>query len=312
MAGRKLAEAATHRHIERVESGSVIVGVDGSCGAQIALEWAQHHVGRLGPIVAATCWHRPWWGSASHEFGHGLPDADEVLEHRAIAHATAAVDRLDIGEDDPPVVIAAEGMASERLLELASDAHLLVVGSRGRSPVVGSLLGSTSAHCAHHSTVPVAIVPDGIDPLAPVGHIAVGVDGSANSMEALRWTLRMAPAGAVIDVFFSWMTLPIASSLTAPELDRVRASCEDFLGAIVDRLIGEEQAWHRTIRRHLSVGDPAAVLLASEASMIVVGARSAGGLISTLLRSPANSLVHATRAVTVFVPSSRLPSERNN
>lgn len=258
MAGDRTADATGSQEREGIAPGSVVVGVDGSRGSQLALAWANEHADRTGPIVTVTCRH------------HAL-------------RSSAAVE----------------------LLQAAQAAKMLVVGSRGRNTVVGSLFGSTSVDCAHHSSIPVAIVPGGIDPSAPVDHIAVGVDGSENSLEALRWALRFAPDGAVVDVYFSWMSLPIASSLTARELDRVRASSENFLCVIVDRLISEEQAEHRSIRRHLSIGDPAEVLLAAEPSMVVVGSRSNGSLVSALLSSPADSLASTSRTVAVFV---RAPS----
>lgn len=192
--------------------------------------------------------------------------------------------------------------AGETLVDLAADARLLVVGSRGRGRVAGLFLGSTSAHCAHHSPVPVAIVPEGHDPHSPVHSVAVGVDGSENSIEALRWALRFAPASARVDIFFSWMTPPVAHSLTGPELDRVREASRGFLDAVVDRVVAEEGAWDRSMQRHLAVGDPADVLTASGASWIVSGARTETGVVALLANSPADTLVHTSRSVVVLVP----------
>jgi len=242
--------------------------------------------------------------------GHGLPEASATLEQRAVSDANDAVRSLRrtaaTAHLAPPSVVARHGAAGDVLVDLSHDANLLVVGSRGRGRIAGSVFGSTSAYCAHHSSVPVAIVPTGIDATEPMTQIAVGVDGSENSIEALRWTLRFAPHAAVIDVYFSWMTLPIASSLTAPELDRVRSAGEGFLDAVVDRVIAEEGCWGRSVRRHLSVGEPGAVLTASAASTVVVGARSEGGFASIVVGSPANALVQTTETVTVLVP----PAER--
>jgi len=290
----------------RPDPGSVIVGVDGSRGSQTALEWAQNHVAHLGPVVAVSCWHRPWWDVSTMVLGHDMPEATAALEQRARSDANDAIRRLRptaaTADLAPPSVVTRHGNAGDVLTDFSQDANLLVVGSRGRGRVAGSFLGSTSTYCAHHSSVPVAVVPNGVDVTEPISQIAVGVDGSENSIEALRWTLRFAPTTSVIDVYFSWMTLPIASSLTAPELDRVREASEGFLDAVVDRVIAEEESWDRSIRRHLSVGEPSAVLTASAASMIVVGARSEGGFASIVVGSPANALVHTTEAVTVLVP----------
>ncbi len=194
------------------------------------------------------------------------------------------------------------GEAGSTLVEVSSEARLLVVGSRGRGAIAGSIFGSTSTHCAHHATVPVAIVPTMIDPRASIKEVAVGVDGSASSVAALRWALQSTPVDAVIDIHFAWMTEPLARTLTSPELERVRAASAGFLDAVVDRVVAEENAWSRTTRRHLSIGAPFAVLDTADASMIVVGARSEHGLAAMLLDSPADALAHDSHAVLVLVP----------
>ncbi|MET0992571.1 MAG: universal stress protein, partial [Mycobacterium sp.] len=43
------------------------------------------------------------------------------------------------------------------LLRHVDDAQLVVVGSRGRGPLAGAVLGSTSLNLLHHSGVPVMI-----------------------------------------------------------------------------------------------------------------------------------------------------------
>ncbi len=299
-------EVSTSADAARPEPASVIVGVDASLGAHAALEWAHNNAADLGPVVAVSCWHRPWWDVSALALGHDLPEATSALEERARLDAYAAVKKVrsasETGRLTPPSVVTRHGAAGDVLVDLSREASLLVVGSRGRGRIAGALLGSTSAYCAHHASVPVAIVPRGADATGPINHVAIGVDGSENSIDALRWALRFAPVAAVIDVYFSWMTLPIANSLTAPELDRVRSASEGFLDAVVDRVIAEEGRWERTVRRHLSVGEPGAVLTATEASMIVVGARSEGGFASIVVGSPANDLVRTTEAVTVLVP----------
>ncbi len=52
-----------------------------------------------------------------------------------------------------------EGPAATLLLDLAKEADLLVVGSRGHGGFIGLLLGSVTQHLVHHSTAPVVVVP---------------------------------------------------------------------------------------------------------------------------------------------------------
>jgi nucleotide-binding universal stress UspA family protein len=57
---------------------------------------------------------------------------------------------------EPRVV---RGEASTVLIERAKEADLLVVGRRGLNRAKEVLLGSVSHACAHHSPVPVALIP---------------------------------------------------------------------------------------------------------------------------------------------------------
>jgi nucleotide-binding universal stress UspA family protein len=65
-------------------------------------------------------------------------------------------------DGDWPVAVhplAVTGSPAEVLVEIARDADLLVVGSRGRGAFAGLLLGSTSQRCAERSSCPVVVVP---------------------------------------------------------------------------------------------------------------------------------------------------------
>ncbi|MSY25421.1 MAG: universal stress protein, partial [Actinobacteria bacterium] len=52
----------------------------------------------------------------------------------------------------------AEGNAARALLDAASDADLLVVGSRGHGGFTGVLVGSISQQSVQHATCPVVVV----------------------------------------------------------------------------------------------------------------------------------------------------------
>ena len=77
------------------------------------------------------------------------------------------VEKLIIDEhlDVKVHMISRGGQPARRLAELAEriDADLIVVGSRGRAPLAGVMLGSVTQHLLHESNRPVLAVPPGGD-----------------------------------------------------------------------------------------------------------------------------------------------------
>jgi nucleotide-binding universal stress UspA family protein len=127
------------------ESGSrIVVGYDGSPASSLALDFGldyaqRHHLPVR--VVAAQPLH---------------------TEHDRI---TAQVLEADVrsregGQDAELIHI--EGHPAEQLLKLASDARLIVLGSRGRGGFAGMLLGSVSQTVLHHAACPVAVIPAGM------------------------------------------------------------------------------------------------------------------------------------------------------
>jgi nucleotide-binding universal stress UspA family protein len=143
-----------------------------------------------------------------------------------------------------------------------------------------------------------------------VGRIVVGVDGSENSIEALRWAIDEARRmDATIDAVMAW-SLPWYSSLSDP----LMAGAAPFDPAGMQRDV--ELALERAVttacrgRRDLPVIEriaiedrPAHALLetAKGADLLVVGARGAGGFAGLLLGSVSTQCVnHATCPVAVI------------
>jgi nucleotide-binding universal stress UspA family protein len=86
---------------------------------------------------------------------------------------------------------AVAGDPREVLIDLSGDAHLLVVGSRGRGPLRGVLLGSVSAAVSAQAACPVVVCrPPGRDPLQP--GVLVGADGTPGSRAVIEFAYRQA------------------------------------------------------------------------------------------------------------------------
>jgi nucleotide-binding universal stress UspA family protein len=133
----------------------VVVGVDGSAASDAAVLFAfDAAAARRAPVVAVHAW-------ADNALGAGWEAVDwariEEGQHALLTEHLAAA-----RERHPEVrveQVVARDRPAHTLLEVAKNAQLVVVGSRGRGGFRGLLLGSTSQALIYHSPCPVAVVP---------------------------------------------------------------------------------------------------------------------------------------------------------
>ncbi len=141
--------------------GKVItVGVDGSKASAAAVQFALEEAMLRGATVRAVT----AWESETAYAARGFPLLDE--ERAALAKsATRVQDKtiqlaLQAVEDAPTIERkVVRGRPGQALVELSADASLLVVGTEHKGALKRVVVGSTSAHCAKYSRVPVVVVP---------------------------------------------------------------------------------------------------------------------------------------------------------
>ncbi len=141
-------------------SGRVVVGVDGSESSIRALRWAARQAHWMGAkLEVVTAWTFPEGPAPLGIVAH-VPWPDEL---ELMAEARARLDEV-IGEvlsDNAEERVHAQmikGSAAPVLINVARDADLLVVGSRGLGTFKELLLGSVSERCMRHASCPVAVV----------------------------------------------------------------------------------------------------------------------------------------------------------
>jgi nucleotide-binding universal stress UspA family protein len=144
---------------ELIESGPVVVGVDGSEVSRHAIEFALTEARARGTdMLAVTSW---WRVPDSREVELPLVyDTDDVRQanQRFLADEMAEY-RRRFGD----VTVREEvrhGRAADQLVAVSKGAQLIVVGARGRGGFTGLLLGSVSQALLHHAHCPVAVVRD--------------------------------------------------------------------------------------------------------------------------------------------------------
>ena len=280
----------------------IIVGVDGSAGSQAALDWAATKTDIFGNIQPVTSWRYPFWVGGGTEAGAPIPPPREWFESQAVETAREAAKLLDPDVCLDPIAIP--GHAGRVLCETAADAELLVVGSRGRSALAETALGSVSSYCASHATSPLAIIPEDGGP-AGMSKITVGVDGSPNAVAALTWAFDHSPDDAEIEALYCLAPVGPAFEIVVRYRDDLRAHAQAALDHTID------QAMKRTARTaplpsisaSVVLGDPRSVLHERDTELVVVGSRGHRGVSHLLLGSVATALAHKTSVPTTIIPS---------
>jgi len=276
---------------------TIAVGLDGSEGSIHALKWAnqfalKHHatlrvIGAWQYPVAATMPGIIGAVPISLEMDTATADS---LQTMVDEHVTVDYD-ISIGQGSPATVLMSESAADD----------LLVVGSRGLGPIRG--LGSCSRHCTIHSTVPVVVIGEEVEPLGDHPKIIVAVDGSDRSIAALTWTLKWASPGATIKAVYSHNESQLTEPFMAPadrhELDIIAV---ETLRTSVQAAKNAAQS-DRDVEELVRDGDPRVTIigLAQGADMLITGNRGHSGIVGLLLGSFATHAVLQSNKTAVAV-----------
>jgi nucleotide-binding universal stress UspA family protein len=134
------------------------------------------------------------------------------------------------------------------------------------------------------------------------GSIVVGVDGSASSVQALRWAGRQAElTGARLHAVTAWH-MPTTYGWIPPVADTDWAGgARTTLRRAITTALDDDRAGQ--VRRHVVEGPPVRALLAAaaDADLLVVGSRGLGEFAGMVLGSVAQHLVaHAPCPVLVI------------
>jgi nucleotide-binding universal stress UspA family protein len=139
----------------------IVVGVDDSEQAAIALRWALAE----GVVHGATVEVVHVWTPPVSALPFGATLVIPIDEAAIDSASRESVDELVDGAlaempDQPPEVLRTilPGGAAAALIDVAQGADMLVVGSHGRSGLSRLMLGSVAAACVNHAPCPVVVV----------------------------------------------------------------------------------------------------------------------------------------------------------
>ena len=291
-----------------VRTGSVVVAADGSTYADQAVCWAAQEAHMTGQPLTIVHVERPlgaqergWLAQA------GIPStqiAQEIrtssaalLDHaRTLARTTAPAIETD--------VLLRVGDPRQILLEVAHDAGMLVLGSRGRGTVSSLLLGSVSVAVSRHATCPVVVVRPRGEDMRRRG-VLVGMDATEHSSTTLEAGFREASHQdlPLTVVYCQWEALPTSRGwrpLTPsdPYGDSVRSQVSHVLAGL------REKFPDVTVSVEIYAGyvDDCLADLSREHDLTVIGHHSQGPLGRLASLSVATAVVERASGPVLVVP----------
>lgn len=285
---------------------TIVVGVDGSTHADIALRWAAREAELTGAqLYLVYAYPRRYGRQRSPEQDHeqAVKMLDTVVDRNRAA--------LEAVSWRSHAQSAGRGSPATVLIDEAQQADLIAVGNRGGGGFSDLLLGSTSYRLTSGTTTPVVVVRadlpskvvDGPFPLP----VVVGVDGSETSDRALRWAAAEARRRDVTLNVLHAAPLPTHFAMSAvPDVDQERELVISEGQKVIDRAV--EHAGDALdgldVRTHALVGPIADAMatFAGSRHLIVVGARGHSYFVGLMLGSTSHQILHHAKAPVVIVP----------
>jgi nucleotide-binding universal stress UspA family protein len=243
----------------------IVVAFDGSPDSDTALAWAAKVGALRGEAVTALIVTGPVDAPHSHpspeQWWHHLEDR----AHTQLEHFGAPVGSVE----------QRAGSTVSTLVDAASSAAMLVVGTSGHGRVARAVLGSVSRTAARRAHSPVVVV-------RPVRHpdsrrVVVGVDGSEPSLRALEFAARHAAlTHDVVAVVRAWKagSVPVDKQGDVPSSMSADLLWEEN---ILEDVVAKARAEHPeiSIDSDFIATDPGRALVdaSARADLVVVGTR---------------------------------------
>lgn len=282
--------------------GAVVVGIDGSDSARLAVEWAANAaMKRKEPLLLVSTYAIPQF-----LYAEGMLPPQELFDDLERETREKIDDAESIARRIAPDLRMSfeirEGSAIDLLLELSRDAAMIVMGSRGLGGLSGMVMGSVSASVVSHAHCPVVVVREDnhLTDDNRYGPIVVGVDGSPVSEQATAVAFREAAArDAELVAVHTWMDMQVQASLAGLSAAEEQWSVieEEQQQVLAERLSGYATEYPDVkVTRIVTRDRPVRALVeaAANAQLLVVGSHGRGGFKGMLLGSTSRALLQSS------------------
>ncbi|WP_020658890.1 universal stress protein [Amycolatopsis benzoatilytica] len=278
---------------------TVLVGIDGSEGADEAVRWAARLAeGRDLELELVHCLQ-----VAGLAYGGGLAGSDVLFEGMQKDGERIAAEARELALSiDPSLEVRTNvytDSAAALLIDRSRKARMVVVGRTGTGGFTGMLVGATTSAVASHARCPVAVVRGrhGDGPVPLDGPVAVGIDGSPNSEAAIATAFEEASfRGVPLVAVHAWVDVVYDSTASTarlmPQWETLQPNEERLLA---ERLAGWQEKYPDVeVQRRLVRDRPRHALLdeSDRAQLVVVGSHGRGGFAGMLLGSTSQAMIH--------------------
>jgi uncharacterized protein len=300
------AEAVRHVHSSLCsDHPRVVAAVDNSDESVAALRWAGREAQLRGThLHVVNAWE-------PHGFQARVQRKQRQRQANRLMRQT--LDRAFPQFPGHVEPVTAESRPADVLVAASHGAALLVVGSHKRGPF-RYLFTPAARRGAAVPACPVAVVQDRRHDHPRPGKVAVGIDGSFTSWDALRWAAteaqyRGAELKLVHVAFLRSGTLP--RNLPQDEGQMLaRMLGEVLVGPLagVTASVAPEPAYRRTSGDPVETDEPLGVVLAraaADADLLVVGSHGYGNVSGAVTGSVTNDCLTEARCPVVIIPACR-------
>lgn len=275
---------------------AVVVGIDHSPSSQLALQIAVEEAGLQDlplRIVHAYDWVRHTAPPSGGFPIDAAPHPESFWEPLLIDSVAVARNQLGTERVSGVQIV---GQAFLVLLQQSQDARMVVVGNRGHTAAVSSLIGSVCAGLIAECTAPVIVArPYLIRPDPDVG-VVLGIDGSAMSDHAIAFAFEEAAARDLpLVAVRCWEADHFDGRLGHRDDPPTPEAAPEQELWLAESLAGYAEKYPDvTVIRKVVKGRPAWALTTQSlgAQLIVVGSRGHGGRTGLVLGSVSQSLLH--------------------
>lgn len=290
----------------------IVVGVDGTPGSREAARWAAAEADRRhAPLRLVSAFAIPpgmlEYAAVDEGTVSWLRDGLSALQREIID---------ELGETHPGLSmsgIVAQDNPIALLRKESEGTAMLVVATRDSGRLLHVVMGSVAMGAVSYSSAPVVVIRPGTNVPAADGPVAVGVDGSPTSEQAVAFAFEAAAVrGAQLLAVHSWndsITVDVIGTTETEPRDVVADLEENEREVLAERLAGWAEKYPDVVvEQRVLHGRPTENLLrvSEGAQLMVVGTRGRSGMVGALLGSTSQALItHSHCPVVVVKPAVR-------